>query len=89
VGRTRRAADDSMNLEIPLKIKLMPTRVPITQTELDGQRRHIRYPRMSVTIPSNKTHPAFAADVEIQDNLHKPFDHEKDSEKKCERDDAK
>jgi len=61
VGRTRRAADDSMNLEIPLKIKLMPTRVPITQTELDGQRRHIRYPRMSVTIPSNKTHPAFAA----------------------------
>jgi len=34
---TRRAADDSMNLEMPLKIKLMPTKVPITQTELDGQ----------------------------------------------------
>ena len=48
-----------MNLEMPLKIKLIPTRVPMTHTELDGQRRQIKNPRINVTIPSNKTHPAF------------------------------
>jgi hypothetical protein len=58
---TRRTANDSMTLEMPLKIKLMPSRVPITQTELDGQRRQIKNPRIKVIMPSNKTQPAFAA----------------------------
>src|SRR5262245_1809524 len=58
---TRRTANDSMTLEMPLKIKLMPTKVPITQTELDGQRRQIKNPRIKVIMPSNKTQPAFAA----------------------------
>jgi len=57
---TRRTANDSMTLEMPLKIKLMPTKVPITQTELDGQRRQIKNPRIKVIMPSNKTQPAFA-----------------------------
>src|SRR5262249_14536354 len=58
---TRRTANESMILEMPLKIKLMPTKVPITQTEPDGQRRQIKKPRIKVIMPSNKTQPAFAA----------------------------
>jgi len=51
-----RTASESINLEIPLNIKLIPTKVPITQTELDGHCAQIRIPRTSVTIPSNRTH---------------------------------
>jgi hypothetical protein len=33
--------------------------VPITQTELDGHCAQIKIPRISVTIPSNRTHPEY------------------------------
>ncbi|MGB8342323.1 MAG: hypothetical protein WCE51_12095, partial [Chthoniobacterales bacterium] len=51
-GQADLAARESMNLEMPLKIRLMPTKVPMTQTELDGHCRQIRIPRMRVMIPS-------------------------------------
>ena len=51
-GVISRTASESINLEIPLKIKLIPTKVPITQTELDGHRAQIKIPRIRVTIPS-------------------------------------
>jgi hypothetical protein len=53
-----RTASESINLEIPLNIKLIPTKVPITQTELDGHCAQMKIPRIRVTIPSNRTHPA-------------------------------
>ena len=49
---TRRIANESMNLEIPLKIRLMPTKVPMTQTELDGHCAQIRIPKISVMASS-------------------------------------
>jgi hypothetical protein len=39
-----------MNLEIPLKIRLMPTNVPITQAELDGQSAQMKKPSRRVMI---------------------------------------
>jgi len=47
-----------MNLEIPLKIRLMPTNVPITQAELDGQWAQMKKPSRRVMIPSKSTQPA-------------------------------
>ena len=60
-GAVCRAANESMILEMPLKIRLIPIRVPITQTELEGQRRQMRTPRISVMTPSRSTQPACAA----------------------------
>ena len=54
----RRIANASMNLEIPLKVRLMPTNVPITQAELDGQWAQIKKPSRRVMIPSKSTQPA-------------------------------
>ena len=48
------SGSESMRRETPLKIMLMPTRVPITQTELTGQERHIMIARMRVTTPSTR-----------------------------------
>src|SRR6266446_1729966 len=59
LGISLRAATESINLEIPLNIRLMPTSVPITQTELDGHCRQIKIPRIRVMTPSNSTHPEF------------------------------
>jgi len=41
-----------MRREKPLKIMLMPTSVPMTQTELAGQERQIMMARMRVMTPS-------------------------------------
>ena len=57
-GLVSRTANESITREIPLKIKLIPTKVPMTQTELDGHCAQIKIPRISVTIPSNRIHPA-------------------------------
>ena len=43
-----------MRRETPLKIMLMPTSVPMTQTELTGQERQIMTARMRVTMPSTR-----------------------------------
>ena len=56
-GVRRRTAKESMKREMPLKIKLTPISVPITQTELDGQWAQIKNPRISVMMPSNNTQP--------------------------------
>jgi len=39
-----------MNLGILLKIKLIPTKVPIIQTELDGHCTQMKIPRIRVTM---------------------------------------
>ena len=52
------AASESMRREMPLKIMLMPTSVPMTQTELAGQERQIMMARMRVTMPSTMSQPA-------------------------------
>jgi hypothetical protein len=59
LGISLRAAIESINLERPLNIRLMPTSVPITQTELEGHCLQIKIPRIRVMIPSNSTHPEF------------------------------
>ena len=43
-----------MRREKPLKSMLMPTRVPMTQTELAGQARQIMMARMRVMMPSKR-----------------------------------
>ena len=43
-----------MRRENPLKIMLMPTRVPMTQTELTGQVRQIMMARMRVMAASKR-----------------------------------
>ena len=47
--QARRAARENMNLKTPLKIKLMPTKVPITHAELEGHCLQIKIPRIRVT----------------------------------------
>ena len=47
-----------MSREKPLKSMLMPTRVPMTQTELAGQERQIMMARMNVMMPSTRSQPA-------------------------------
>ncbi len=59
LGISLRAATESITLERPLNIRLMPTSVPITQTELEGHCLQIKIPRIRVMTPSNSTHPEF------------------------------
>jgi len=47
-----------MRREKPLKIMLMPTSVPMTQTELAGQARQIMMARIRVMTPSTMSQPA-------------------------------
>src|SRR5205823_10441997 len=54
----RETADESIRREMPLKIRLTPTRVPIAQAELKNHCAQIRIPSRSVMIPSSKTQPA-------------------------------
>lgn len=49
------AARESMRRENPLKIMLMPTRVPMTQTVLAGQERQIKKARIRVMMPSRRS----------------------------------
>ena len=50
-----RAAKDSARREVPLKIMLMPTSVPMTHSLLDGQDRQMRMARIRVTTPSTRS----------------------------------
>ena len=51
--------EQSIILDIPVKIKLIPTKLPMTQMEVEGKCAQIRKPRMRVIMPSSKTQPAF------------------------------
>lgn len=53
--RVLRAARPSMKRDMPLKIRLMPSSVPMAQTELAGHCSQIRIPRSRVTSPSTST----------------------------------
>src|SRR5947208_15358969 len=55
-------ATESINLERPLNIRLMPTSVPITHMELEGHCLQIKIPRIRVMIPSKSTQPEFGTD---------------------------
>jgi hypothetical protein len=46
-------ASESINREMPLNIKLIPTSVATTQAEADCQLPQISNPRINVIIPSN------------------------------------
>jgi hypothetical protein len=51
----RRIAEARLMREMPLKIRLMPTSVPMNQSELLGHCDQIRIAKINVTIASNNT----------------------------------
>ena len=55
VGLIARIASESMTLERPLNIKLIPIRVPIIHGESGGHFVTIKMPSMSVPMPSTET----------------------------------
>ena len=57
----RRIAEARLKREIPLKIRLMPTSVPMNHSALLGHCDQIRIARINVTIASNNTQPALIA----------------------------